>query len=67
MRRLCVASMSLLLEILILQVECQYFQNVEESECRRAYEVAVRTYTESFDKSIPPEEVQLSTCGLLLV
>lgn len=36
------------------------FQNVEESECRRAYELAIRTYTESFDTTIPPEEVQLS-------
>ncbi|KAG0631284.1 hypothetical protein M758_1G241000 [Ceratodon purpureus] len=35
------------------------WQNVEESECRRAYDVAIRTYTESFDKTIPPEEVLL--------
>lgn len=35
------------------------WQNVEESECRRAYELALKTYTESFDQTIPPEEVLL--------
>jgi hypothetical protein len=32
-------------------------QNVEENECRRAHDLAVETYINSFDKSTPPEEV----------
>jgi chromosome segregation ATPase len=35
------------------------WQSVEESECRRAYELAVKTYSEDFDKTIPPEEALL--------
>ncbi len=32
-------------------------QNVEENECRRAHDLAIETYINSFDKSTPPEEV----------
>ncbi|XP_002972590.2 guanylate-binding protein 1 [Selaginella moellendorffii] len=31
------------------------WQNVEENECRRAYDVALETYMRSFDKSTPPD------------
>ncbi|GAB2298633.1 hypothetical protein Dimus_032703 [Dionaea muscipula] len=35
------------------------WQNVEEAECRRAFDVATETYMASFDRSKPPEEVAL--------
>lgn len=32
-------------------------QSVEESECRRAYDLATEVYMSTFDRSKPPEEV----------
>jgi hypothetical protein len=40
-------------------VQLLLLQNVEENECRRAHDLAVETYINSFDKSTPPEEVLL--------
>jgi hypothetical protein len=37
-------------------------QNVEENECRRAHDLAVETYSNSFNKSTPPEEVMCFLC-----
>jgi hypothetical protein len=44
-------------ELHVLTSLLWFAQNVEETECRRAYDLAVETYTTSFDKSTPPEEV----------
>ncbi|KAK4760219.1 hypothetical protein SAY87_023350 [Trapa incisa] len=35
------------------------WQSVEESECRRAFDMATEVYMSSFDRSKPPEEVAL--------
>ncbi|KAI4296815.1 hypothetical protein L6164_036738 [Bauhinia variegata] len=35
------------------------WQNVEEAECRRAYDSATEVYMSSFDRSKPPEEAAL--------
>jgi hypothetical protein len=32
-------------------------QNVEENECRRAHDMAVETYSQSFNKQTPLDEV----------
>lgn len=32
-------------------------QNVEENECRRAYDMAVQAYGGAFPKQTPPDEV----------
>jgi hypothetical protein len=34
-------------------------QNVEENECRRAHDMAVETYSQSFNKQTPLDEVSL--------
>jgi hypothetical protein len=38
-------------------IQLLLLQNVEENECRRAHDLAIETYINSFDKSTPPEEV----------
>ncbi|WOH11889.1 hypothetical protein DCAR_0831385 [Daucus carota subsp. sativus] len=35
------------------------WQNVEEAECQRAYDLAAEVYMSTFDRSIPPEEASL--------